>query len=91
MALSMTLMPLSTERFMNGANSIADQPDMHWLFVIGRIREGAKPSAIDASLKVDLQVLGVAVAVLAVSGLLATLAPARRAASIVPIRALRTE
>ena len=76
---------------MNGANSIADQPDMHWLFVIGRIREGAKPSAIDASLKVDLQVLGVAVAVLAVSGLLATLAPARRAASIVPIRALRTE
>jgi ABC-type antimicrobial peptide transport system permease subunit len=39
----------------------------------------------------DPLILGIAIAVLAVSAVLAAILPARRAASIDPMRALRTE
>ncbi len=48
-------MPLANERIMNGPGSILDQASMHWLMVIGRINKDARPSELDAQLKVELQ------------------------------------
>jgi predicted permease len=46
--------PLSTEPLVAGDSSLLNQPDGHWLDLIGRIRPGASPDAIQAELRLEL-------------------------------------
>lgn len=46
--------PLATEPVLRGESSLLNQPDGHWLDLIGRIRLGANPDAIQAELRLEL-------------------------------------
>ncbi len=46
--------PLATEPLLTGESSLLNQPDGHWLDLIGRIRPGANPDAIQAELRLEL-------------------------------------
>ncbi len=46
--------PLATEPLTGAAGDI-NQPDQHWLDLIGRIRPGAKPASIEAEMRVELK------------------------------------
>ena len=48
-------LPLSFEPLANPAAPLLKNPDVHWLYAIGRIRPGANSSAIEAGLNVQLQ------------------------------------
>jgi predicted permease len=48
-------LPLSTEPVLTGQSSILNHPGDHWLYAIGRIKAGAKPSRIQAEVTVTLQ------------------------------------
>src|SRR5579864_19275 len=47
--------PLATEPAIRGDSSIIDQPDANWLDMIGRIRPGVSPAALEAQVKVNLR------------------------------------
>ncbi len=47
-------LPLATEPFVQGDSSLLNQPDGAWLDLIGRIRPGASPDAIQAELRLEL-------------------------------------
>jgi predicted permease len=47
-------LPLNTESFVD-ANSDLNKVDTHWLYLIGRIRPGANPVAIEAEMRVELK------------------------------------
>ncbi len=46
--------PLATEPLLAGESSLLNQPDSAWLDLIGRIRSGASPNAIQAELRLEL-------------------------------------
>jgi predicted permease len=48
-------LPLGTESFVQNDISLLRIPDQHWLELIGRIQPGAKPAAIEAQMRVELQ------------------------------------
>ncbi|TAM83927.1 MAG: ABC transporter permease [Acidobacteria bacterium] len=48
-------LPLSTEPVLNGQNSILKNPGLHWLHVIGRLKPGAKPAAVQTEVTTELQ------------------------------------
>jgi predicted permease len=48
-------LPLETEPFVQGDSSLLRPADSHWLDLIGRVQPGAKPSAIEGQMRVELQ------------------------------------
>ena len=44
-------LPLATEPAVHGARAALEDSDLHWLYVFGRLRPGAQPSAVEAGLK----------------------------------------
>jgi predicted permease len=47
-------LPLATEPLVEGDISLLNQPDGHWLDLIGRMRPGSHPDAIQAELRLEL-------------------------------------
>jgi predicted permease len=48
-------LPLATEPVLNGQNSILKNPGLHWLHVIGRLKPGARPAAVQSEATTELQ------------------------------------
>lgn len=48
-------LPLATEPLLQGDSSLLHIPTVHWLDLIGRIRPGVKPEALQAQMRVELQ------------------------------------
>jgi predicted permease len=48
-------LPLTTEPLMNGATSRLENPGAAWLDLIGRVRPGTNPDALQAQLRVELR------------------------------------
>ena len=48
-------MPLSTEVQQDGQNAILNNPGMHWLYIIGRLKPGARPESVQSKATVQLQ------------------------------------
>ena len=48
-------LPLATEPVLNGQNSILKNPALHWLHVIGRLKPGARPAAVQSEVTTELQ------------------------------------
>jgi len=48
-------MPLSTEVPHDGQNAILNNPGMHWLYIIGRLKPGARPATVQSEATVQLQ------------------------------------
>ncbi len=48
-------LPLASEAALDGLNSILSNPGMHWLYIIGRIKPGARPASIQSEVTVELQ------------------------------------
>src|SRR5690348_2773628 len=48
-------LPLATEPVLNGQNSILKNPGLHWLHVIGRLKPGARPAAVQSEVTTELQ------------------------------------
>ncbi|HUI42785.1 MAG TPA: ABC transporter permease [Terriglobia bacterium] len=47
--------PLSTEPALNGQGSILNHPDTDWLYIVGRLKPGARPAAVQSKVTVQLQ------------------------------------
>ncbi len=48
-------LPLATEPALQGQNSILNNPGLHWLHVIGRLKPGASTANIQSEVTVELQ------------------------------------
>ena len=48
-------LPLATEPTLNGQNSLLNRPGLHWLYIIGRLKPGARPASVQSELTVQLQ------------------------------------
>ena len=48
-------MPLSTEVASDGQNAILNNPGMHWLYIVGRLKAGARPASVQSEATVQLQ------------------------------------
>jgi len=48
-------MPLSTEIAHDGQNAILNNPGMHWLYIIGRLKPGARAAGVQSEATVQLQ------------------------------------
>jgi len=48
-------MPLSTEPMQEKAIAVLKSPQMHWLYVMGRLKHGASPSQVEAKVTLELQ------------------------------------
>ncbi|HKT12157.1 MAG TPA: ABC transporter permease, partial [Terriglobia bacterium] len=48
-------LPLATEPVLNGQNSILKNSSLHWLHVIGRLKPGARPAAVQTEVTTELQ------------------------------------
>ncbi|HEV2248685.1 MAG TPA: ABC transporter permease [Terriglobia bacterium] len=48
-------LPLASEPVLNGPNSILKNPALHWLHVIGRLKPGARPAAVQSEVTTELQ------------------------------------
>jgi predicted permease len=48
-------MPLATEPAENPAQSFLNKPELHWLFLMGRLKPGASPSQVESKVTVELQ------------------------------------
>jgi predicted permease len=48
-------LPLATEPALQGQNSILNNPSLHWLHVIGRLKPGASTANIQSEVTVELQ------------------------------------
>jgi putative ABC transport system permease protein len=47
--------PLAEEPVLAGTNSFLKQPEANWLYVIGRVRPGTDPKALEAQLRLELR------------------------------------
>ena len=47
--------PLATEPVLEGSNSALEQPDLAWLYAIGRLRPGVNPGSLQSKLSVVLR------------------------------------
>ncbi len=48
-------LPLNTEPALIGKNSLLSHTDQHWLYIIGRLRKGVPPGAVEAKVNVELK------------------------------------
>lgn len=48
-------LPLSTEPLVAGPTTMLKSPDLHWLYVMGRLQPGASPQAVQQKLTIELQ------------------------------------
>jgi len=48
-------MPLATEPAEAGAQSFLKKSDLHWLYLIGRLKPGVSPAQVEAKVTVELQ------------------------------------
>jgi len=48
-------MPLATEPAVDKQNAILNHPDQHWLYIIGRLKAGARPASVQAEVTLELQ------------------------------------
>lgn len=48
-------MPLATEPYVRGSNSILHQPDLNWLYALGRVRPGTNIAALQSKLSASLR------------------------------------
>jgi predicted permease len=48
-------LPLAAEPLLRGKSALIDHPDQHWLNVLGRLRPGADPAAVEARVNVELR------------------------------------
>jgi predicted permease len=48
-------LPLSTEPAIDGKENLLDRPDTDWLYIIGRLKPGAKPARVQSEVTVELQ------------------------------------
>jgi len=48
-------LPISTEPAIHGKENFLNRPDTDWLYIIGRLKPGAKPAAIQSEVTVELQ------------------------------------
>ncbi len=48
-------MPLATEVAHDGENAILNNPGMHWLYIIGRLKPGIAPASVQSKATVQLQ------------------------------------
>ncbi|MGO8785888.1 MAG: ADOP family duplicated permease [Terriglobia bacterium] len=48
-------MPLSSEVAHDGENAILNNPGMHWLYIIGRLKPGIAPASVQSKATVQLQ------------------------------------
>jgi predicted permease len=48
-------MPISLEPVVSGAMSFLDRPNIHWLYVMGRLKPGASPAQVQSKVSVQLQ------------------------------------
>ncbi len=48
-------LPLATEPALNGPNALLNNPRLHWLYIIGRLRPGARPESIQPKVTSQLQ------------------------------------
>jgi macrolide transport system ATP-binding/permease protein len=47
-------LPLAAEPYIRGRNSLLGRTDQHWLYIIGRIKPGASPAALESRANVEL-------------------------------------
>ncbi|MBV9224868.1 MAG: ABC transporter permease [Acidobacteriaceae bacterium] len=48
-------LPLSADRFLNGERALLDQPEVHWLYLIGRLAPSVSVAQAQSRLKTALQ------------------------------------
>ena len=48
-------MPISLEPVVSGATSFLDHPNLHWLYLMGRLKPGASPAQVQSKVSVQLQ------------------------------------
>jgi predicted permease len=48
-------LPLATEPVESGAHSFLNKSDLHWLYLIGRLKPGVSPSQVGSKVTVELQ------------------------------------
>jgi predicted permease len=48
-------LPLATEPALSGQNSLLNNPGLHWLYIIGRLKPGARPASVQSKVTVALQ------------------------------------
>jgi len=48
-------LPLSQEPVVRKGSSLLDHPDLHWLYIIGRLKPGAEPGRVQTKLVVQLR------------------------------------
>ena len=48
-------LPLATEPALNGQNSLLNRPGLHWLYIIGRLKPGARPASVQSEVTVELE------------------------------------
>jgi len=48
-------LPISTEPAIHGKENFLNRPDTDWLYIIGRLKSGARPLAIQSKVTVELQ------------------------------------
>jgi predicted permease len=47
--------PLGAEPVLRGKSSLTAHPDQHWLYAVGRLRPGTRPSEVEARVNVELR------------------------------------
>src|SRR6266568_1835126 len=50
-------LPLATEPALDGQNSLLNRPGLHWLYIIGRLKAGARPANLQSDYKAGLRLL----------------------------------
>ena len=48
-------LPLTTEPVVHATSSFLDRPNLHWLYLIGRLKPGISPSRVGSKVSVELQ------------------------------------
>jgi predicted permease len=48
-------LPLATEPALSGQNSVLNNPGLHWLYIIGRLKPGARPASVQSEVTAALQ------------------------------------